>query len=59
MTKRRGIKCSEVCWIWDRYDKDCDIMGEHHLHPRICPIFKKHDEDLWEKLFGEKKDDNS
>ena len=53
----RGIRCKECCATWNDEDKDCEIYGEHHPHPRICYWFHLQHKDVYEKLFGQNKDD--
>ena len=55
----RGIRCVEVCPIWNSYDKDCEIYGEHHSHPKVCYWFHQQHPDLYEKNFGVKKEENN
>ena len=53
---KKNIKCSEVCAVWDRYDRDCDVYGSVHPVPRTCPLFRQQDREIWEKLFGKNKE---
>jgi len=37
--KYKGCRCSQYCSIWNSEDRDCEIMGEHHLSPSRCRWF--------------------
>lgn len=37
--KYKGCRCSKFCSVWNSEDKDCEIMGEHHLSPSRCRRF--------------------
>lgn len=56
---KKSVKCSEVCSVWDRYDRDCDVYGSIHPAPRTCPLFRQQDKEIWEKLFGEKENEKN
>lgn len=35
----KGCRCSRYCSVWNSWDRDCEIMGEHHLSPSRCRWF--------------------
>lgn len=37
----KGKRCSQVCPLWDSWDRDCHIYGEYHLTPSTCQQFLK------------------
>ncbi|MBQ2528636.1 MAG: hypothetical protein II547_00135 [Treponema sp.] len=37
--KYKGCRCSQYCSVWNSEDRDCEIMGEHHLSPSRCRWF--------------------
>lgn len=37
--KYKGKRCSQYCSVWNSEDRDCEIMGEHHLSPSRCRWF--------------------
>lgn len=37
--KYKGKRCSQYCSVWNSEDRDCEILGEHHLSPSRCGWF--------------------
>lgn len=37
--KKLRARCSQYCSVWNSEDRDCEIMGEHHLSPSRCRYF--------------------
>lgn len=49
-TKRPLCRCSELCDIWNSYDKSCECYGYYHPAPSKCPEYKKRCESIKRKL---------
>lgn len=40
--KYKGARCIQFCPVWNREDRDCEIMGSYHLSPsRFCLKIKQ------------------